>query len=399
MKKSLKTLIMFMAVAFGVLLATGTTSKADVQSITLQQTGATTSKAELSWTMALGSSPRYSIMCSRDNTTWVEQNYTYSTTYSLTNLSAGDNVYVRIDAYNNYTKSELIGQSNVIQVSVLPEVARVEGLTQTGATSTSITMKWNAVANATNYEVYRYNSYNDYTKLGDTTSTEYTVNGLAESTSFSYFVIAQQVTAAGYTGSSSEYQRQTMKTAPSKTLNLQMTNYWENLSEASVGWSEVSNADGYQFQYQNYKGKNLMNTHTTSRSIYVRPFKKGIFTKMRVRAYIEVNGQKVYGAWSDYKYYATASKITVKRSANKKKITLNWKKITGAAGYRVYISTKKDSGYKKVKSLSAKKTKYTITKYGKKKLSKNKTYYIRLVYTYKSGKKTITGDVMRTFSV
>ena len=62
------------------------------------------------------------------------------------------------------------------------------------------------------------------------------------------------------------------------------------------------------------------------------------------------------------------------RSANRKKITLKWKKIAGACGYKVYISTKSGKGYKKVKTCGKNSKGCTITKCGKKKLSKKKTY-------------------------
>ena len=72
--------------------------------------------------------------------------------------------------------------------------------------------------------------------------------------------------------------------------------------------------------------------------------------------------------------------------AGKKTLTASWKKVAGATSYTVYVSTKQKSGYKKV--TTTKKESYKITKYGKKKLSSNKKYYVYVVANTKVGKTT-----------
>lgn len=66
----------------------------------------------------------------------------------------------------------------------------------------------------------------------------------------------------------------------------------------------------------------------------------------------------------------------------KKKITITWKKSSGASGYEISYSKKKSSGYKKLTTItSGSKTKYT------KKLKKG-TYYVKMrPYVTKDGKK------------
>lgn len=78
----------------------------------------------------------------------------------------------------------------------------------------------------------------------------------------------------------------------------------------------------------------------------------------------------------------TKLKSAKKQSATS--VRLTWKKVKGCTGYEVYMSKKKNSGYKKIATLKkAKKVTYT-----KKKLKKKKTYYFK-VRTYKTvnGKK------------
>ena len=66
------------------------------------------------------------------------------------------------------------------------------------------------------------------------------------------------------------------------------------------------------------------------------------------------------------------------------KVTLSWKKVTGAKGYQLQYALNKK--FKKKKSIQTKKTKYTI-----KKLKKNKTYYIRVRAYKMNGRKKVYG--------
>ena len=63
-------------------------------------------------------------------------------------------------------------------------------------------------------------------------------------------------------------------------------------------------------------------------------------------------------------------KIT-KKKGGKKKVTLGWKKVTGAKKYQVYRATKKNGKFKKVATVSK-------TSYVNKKLKKNKKYFYKV---------------------
>lgn len=84
-----------------------------------------------------------------------------------------------------------------------------------------------------------------------------------------------------------------------------------------------------------------------------------------------------------------AGKVKIKSyKKTKKTIKLRWSKLsTPVSGYMIYRSTKKSSGYKKIKTVSSKKSSYTD-----KKLKKGKTYYYKIrpyrnvTYSYKTSK-------------
>ena len=80
-----------------------------------------------------------------------------------------------------------------------------------------------------------------------------------------------------------------------------------------------------------------------------------------------------------------ARHVNIKAAAGKKKATLTWKKVKGAAGYQVYRSMRKNGKYVCVKK-NLKAAKYTD-----KKLKKGKTYYYKVRAYKKVNGKTITG--------
>jgi len=73
-------------------------------------------------------------------------------------------------------------------------------------------------------------------------------------------------------------------------------------------------------------------------------------------------------------------------SASTTSISLSWKKAKNCTGYEVYTSTKKGSGFKKVKTISKNSTvTYTMKKASGKKLAANKSYYVKVRAINKSG--------------
>jgi hypothetical protein len=96
----------------------------------------------------------------------------------------------------------------------------------------------------------------------------------------------------------------------------------------------------------------------------------GVAYKYKVRgktgtAYTEFSN--VVGAES------TLGKPKITTQAGKKKMTVRWKKVTGASGYKIYQATKKKGKFKCVKTIKGQ-----TLKYSKKKLKSKKKYYFRV---------------------
>lgn len=398
MKKGITKMLSVCVFAFVVLLAAGTQSKAATVNMGLKQTDARSNSVDLEWNVLL-EADHYHVQFSQDGKTWVDMAYSSSPDKYIYNLSAGANYYARVVAYkgSHYTGShQVIAESETVIVGT--KAAKVTGLTQTAAGVNSVSMSWNASAGAASYVIYGYINYN-WTQIGTSATNSATISGVAATTSTRFAVAAvKNVTGGTVTGERSDGVE--MKAIPIKVSRIAMQYYWDSLKEAKYIWTDVNNADGYQYEVKSANGKKTyFRATSTNSSTYVKPFPRGIFVKARVRAYVTVGNKVYYGAWSPYTYHASSKKVTAKRSSNGKKIYLKWKKVSGASGYQVYVSTKSNGGFKKVKSLSSKKSSYTITKCGKKKLKKGKTYYVQLRYQTKVGKKKVSSKIVSSATV
>ena len=169
MKKTFKTLVMMFALTFGVLLFAGTESKAATWQANLKQTEATTTRISFAWDSYLGSTPaeKYYIYFSTSGVdgTWGQlsgSEYERGNTCTVYGLSAGAVYYLKVVPVT--IDGDVIiplAESETIIVGTKPDVPKVTGLKQIGATRNSIAMSWGALAGASYYEVYRYNSYNN----------------------------------------------------------------------------------------------------------------------------------------------------------------------------------------------------------------------------------------------
>lgn len=102
----------------------------------------------------------------------------------------------------------------------------------------------------------------------------------------------------------------------------------------------------------------------------VLPKKGGKYTvRVKVKAYGRQDSET-----ATYTYYVAPGKPSVKLTAGKRKVTVSWKKLSGASGYVVYRSAKKSSGFKAVRTIK----KGSTVRYTNTKLKKGKRYYYKV---------------------
>lgn len=249
-------------------------------------------------------------------------------------------------------------------------VASVSGIKQDSATTTSVTISWNKSMNATSYRVYYAENGSNvpYSYAGETESCSFEINGLKDSVQYRVQVYPYKGEQQGMYG-----LFQNACTLPDKPIGLKQTNWWYFIGVLDVGWTHQSGVDGYDVQFINNKGKVVKTqTEAYSRATYNKA-KDQVYV-VKLRSYKTLNGKKYTSKWISINCIPQAKVLKV--SLKDKKVNISWKKVSGATGYKVYMSTKKNKGYKLVKTVKKNVNKCTITKLSGKKLSKNKNYYV-----------------------
>lgn len=410
MKKSSKSVwsrfVMTFAAAFLLMLVTTVPVKAD-SSVPLvadmKQTDASTTSAGISWSCP-GSEVRFKVEMSEQMSSgyWTYKESQSSASITLTKLGAGKVYYVRITPFkynieglNKYTKVKGT-TSRPLRVVTAPD-STPASLTHVKSSTDTIKVKWSAVPGADTYEVEYYIDSSKARKCV-TTKTGVTLKKLAKNETYTIYVTAGRRYADGTTTawSDNDLYKWGIPVKPSKVSGVDVTHYWQNLSEICVENSRIGCADGYQYQlYTAYKDKDskIKTVTTSSAYTYIKTsaLKKHNFYKVKVRAYaLNSKNEKMYGGWSSWKYVSPQPDVTkAKNNKSKKGIQINWDKIKGANRYVVYVSNKKDSGYKKFQTTT--KTGTVITKCGKSKLKSGKTYYFYIAPQKKVGNKYVSG--------
>ena len=333
---------------------------------------------------------------------WTYKESQSSASITLTKLGAGKVYYVRITPFkynieglNKYTKVKGT-TSRPLRVVTAPD-STPASLTHVKSSTDTIKVKWSAVPGADTYEVEYYIDSSKARKCV-TTKTGVTLKKLAKNETYTIYVTAGRRYADGTTTawSGNDLYKWGIPVKPSKVSGVDVTHYWQNLSEICVENSRIGCADGYQYQlYTAYKDKDskIKTVTTSSAYTYIKTsaLKKHNFYKVKVRAYaLNSKNEKMYGSWSSWKYVSPQPDVTkIKNNKSKKGIQISWDKIKGANRYVVYVSTKKDSGYKKFQTTT--KTGTVIKKCGKNKLKSGKNYYFYVEPQKKVGNKYVSG--------
>lgn len=240
---------------------------------------------------------------------------------------------------------------------------KVTGLKSSNRTSTGFKLSWNKVEDSDGYKVYEYNATDKTYKLVDTIqgtdNTSYTLKDLEEGTTYRYAIRAYKQLENNHVQAGPYSNLLTTSTYPGKVTGLEANNITSESME--LKWSSVSNASGYKvYEYnENDKSYTLVTTlqGKNSTTYKVENLKSGATYKYAVRAY-KVLGKSTYnGAYSDVfsmNMVESPSKVTGLTTKNRttSTITLQWNKVEGSDGYKVYEYNISNNSYKEVIDIS-----------------------------------------------
>ena len=124
----------------------------------------------------------------------------------------------------------------------------------------------------------------------------------------------------------------------------------QTLKTITLKWNKVPKADGYRVYVYDTKTKEYEKVKdVTGISLKIADLKSGTKYKFKVRAFTdtETDGR----IWGDSKLFETSTKCkspSLSATQTVTTITLEWNKVTGADGYRVYQYNSDTKEYKKV---------------------------------------------------
>ena len=244
------------------------------------------------------------------------------------------------------------------------------------------------------YGIYNkaYNNYICYGESGDFIFTSSNSNVIKINSDSSFSAVGPgtaTITISLRNNTSVKYtQTITVKASkPTSITGLKAQN--QKTTTLEITWNlQPNSANRYEVFMYNSNSKKFESMGTITSNVgKVYGLISGTTFKFKVRAINTIDGVTYYGPLSGELKTTTATdktKITKTKGA-KKKITVNWKKISKATGYQIQVATdKKFTKNKKSVTISKNKTISTTIK----KLKGKKKYYIR-VRTYRkvAGKK------------
>lgn len=284
--------------------------------------------------------------------------YTDKSKNAITELGYSVRAYKTFDGKNIYSDYASAVKFTPAKINV----AQVTGLNQTDSSSTSVTVKWNAVKNATGYQILKYDeSSKKYVAVATTSATSYTVKSLSFSKAYklqvrAYIKVYTKTVYGAYSAVLSAI------TGPDtvKTITQPST----STTSYKLSWSAVKGATGYRVYKYDSKTKSYKRLQdVTGTSITVSKLSAGKTDKYKIKAYTVKSKVAYYSTSSPEFTVATLpAKVTgVNQSTpNASSYTLTWKAVSGATGYAVYKYDSKTKSYKHLINVSS--TSYKLQK-------------------------------------
>lgn len=365
----------------------------------LKQIDASENSVKFSWDAVIGAKD-YAVSYS-DGATWSQPERVWTgTDETIYSLSAGKTYYVRVYAVDD--DDNLGAPSADLEVVTAPRVEEMGTATVTDRTASSISLSWLPASGATSY-VVKDDFYQMATFFVETATPTATVTDLLPNSWYGVDVFAVRTSSSGFKAYSSRQHNyiQTLEAlvAPAKPSKSNFTVYNPSASAGTTGFMVADpnhTADGYELEVYKVKGnKKVFAVNTSSSGVPSRKFGKNTPYKYRIRYYAQSGVSKLYGPWSDYRYFwlhNVTGKRNYRLSSSNCSISMKWSKVAGATSYTVSMSASANGKYKKVKTLGKNAKSIKITKFGKSKLSRYKTYYLKVTANVKSGKKTLKND-------
>lgn len=312
----------------------------------------------------------------------LEKYYVWMAHYTSQTSYAG-----RYDMWQFSSTGSINGISGNVDLDVayVPTVPGTpEEFSRTSAGDTSITLSWKSVKNVDGYRVYCYD------ESGKSLGSQYTTSNSLKYSGLKSGVIYQFKVRSYYdTNGTKTWGKFTTAikaaTKPEQVTGVQISTVATD--SVSLSWTKLKNLTGYRVYCYNSNGKQLGFQDTTSNNLKYSGLESGVTYQFKVRAYVDLDGTKIWGNKSSVVKVITkpAKVVNLKlSSATTNKLEVKWSKVTGAEGYK--ISLYNAATGKSTTLGTTTRTSYTISN-----LESGTQYSVKVAAYVKNGGKTYQG--------
>lgn len=258
-----------------------------------------------------------------------------STNYTVKIPANAENFYIRVRSYKYYNGSRIFGDfSSPYSLDDLLAAPKDFNVYARGDKGTDLYLDWSDVKNADGYKIYIVSGSNSYFK-GDTSESKYTFTDLTPAWEYDVKVVAYNDNGKE---ASSIYH---ICAAPCPVENFK-TSITSN-DTVKISWNKMA-AHGYYVQWATDKNftENVggMFTSDTTNTLDLPGNIRDYY--VRVRSWKWYKGDRLFGDFTSPEYIgdklaAPSGYNVYARGAGGKNLYLEWNKVDGADGYKVYV--------------------------------------------------------------
>lgn len=280
---------------------------------------------------------------------------TKNTYFTNSNKSTGTMYKYMVRAYSDASGKRVYGDySDVFTTCTLPaNISKISA----SARGTSVTISWDKVSKATDYIVEHYVN-GAWKQVGTTSSLSYKVNGITQNGVNKFRVKARRNYSGVYYNGGYTYVNAEVTDIPSTVTGIRSTS--NTSTSNTITWNASTKAEGYEiYQWIGTTDSYKLIGTTTSTKFTNSKKSSGTMYRYKVRAFNNVDGQRIEGAYSsEFTTCTLPANVSFSLcSTDVDSITLNWNKVSKATGYQVEMYT--NGTWKTLSTLSG--TSYTAS--------------------------------------
>ncbi len=254
-------------------------------------------KVNVSWNAVSGAAGYEVFRSTSENGNYTKLGAVTTTSRDCPGLTSWTTYYFKVRAYTEIDGTKVYGDFSSV-VSAMPIPAAATGLKTKVLSATKVNVSWNAVNGADGYEVYRCTTKTGtYSRMGTVTTTSRDCPGLTTGKTY-YFKVRAYKEVDGvmvYGPYSSVVSAVPKPTAPTNVKATVLT-----ATKVNVSWNAVAGVTGYEVYRSTSETGTFSKCGTVTTTDRDCPgLTTGKTYYFKIRAYKEVNGEKIYGDFSE----------------------------------------------------------------------------------------------------